>query len=125
MLIDQFREAVMEVKPLEVYAEDSNYGVVRMPGRNYPGAVVQGDSLAILWRKARAVVKGIETGATAGEEFLAAAEELHNSLLDRLLHYQRVIQQAGFDLPYVRPVSEDFANVEYDEGKGASEGSDS
>ena len=35
----------MEVQPLEVYADDSNYAVVKPPGRRYPGAVIQGDTL--------------------------------------------------------------------------------
>ena len=38
----------MEVQPLEVYATDSNYAVVRPPGRHYPCSVIQGDSLSIL-----------------------------------------------------------------------------
>jgi hypothetical protein len=96
---------VMEVRPVEVYAEDSNYGVVRMPGRNYPGAVIQGDSLKILWGTAREVVEGVRSGRLDDERFLGAVEELHNALLGRLLHYQEVPRREGFDLPYVRAVT--------------------
>jgi|GEM_PF-535756 len=95
----------MEVKPLEVYSEDSNYGVVRMPGRSYPGAVIQGDSLNILWKTAQRVVEAIQMGRTDDDDFLLEVEDLHNRLLDRLLHYQAVLQREGFDLPYVRPVT--------------------
>lgn len=95
----------MEVKPVEVYAEDSNYGVVRMPGRNYPGAVIQGDSLRILWGTAREVVEGVRSGRPDDEEFLGAVEELHNALLDRLLHYQEVLRREGLDLPHVWAVT--------------------
>ena len=35
----------MDMQPLEVYAADSNYAVVKPPGRHYPGAVIQGDGL--------------------------------------------------------------------------------
>ena len=90
----------MEVKPLEVFAEDSNFGIVRMPGRSYPGCVIQGDSLFILWKAAET----IRSGATGNEEFADAVEQLHNALLTRLLHYQQVLQREGLDLPYVRPV---------------------
>lgn len=38
----------MERKELEVFSEASNYGIVRMPGRQFPGCVVQGDSLSIM-----------------------------------------------------------------------------
>jgi hypothetical protein len=94
----------MEVKPLEVYAEDSNFGVVRMPGRSYPGAVIQGDSLRILWGTAKQVVEGVRAGRTNDVEFLEAVEDLYNSLLDRLLHYQEALRREGFDMPYVWPV---------------------
>jgi hypothetical protein len=94
----------MEVKPLEVFAEDSNFGVVRMPGRNYPGCVIHGDSLFILWGAARRVAEAVRDGSAWGEDFRDAVEELHDPLLGRLLHYQEVLRRAGMDLPYLRPV---------------------
>jgi len=36
----------MERKEVEVLSEASNYAVIRMPGRHFPGYVVQGDSLS-------------------------------------------------------------------------------
>jgi hypothetical protein len=101
----------MEVKPLEVYSEASNYGVVRMPGRAYPGCVVQGDSLATLFRTARRVAYLVKDTGAAEAELLGDLEDLCRSLslLDRLLHYQEVLRQEGFDLPYVWPVSEEDA----------------
>lgn len=94
----------MEVKPLEVFSEDSNFGVVRMPGRSYPGCVIQGDSLYILWGAARRVAEAVREGSAEGEDFREAVEELHDALLGRLLHYQEVLRREGMDLPYVRPV---------------------
>jgi hypothetical protein len=99
------RRDAVEVKPLEVYAEFSNFGVVRMPGRNYPGCVIQGDSLWTLWRTARQIANAVGNNFTDDEDLLEAVEELHNALLDRLLHYQEVIRGEGFDLLYVRPVT--------------------
>ena len=101
----------MKVKPLEVYAEDSNYGIVRMPGRNYPGCVVQGDSLYVLWQNARAVAEAVKKGLTQVEDFVGAVEVLHNALLTRLLHYQEVLQREGLDLPYVRAVREGLVTL--------------
>jgi len=112
----------MEVKPLEVLSEASNYSVVRMPGRNYPGCVIQGDSRWVLWDCARAVADGVRKGAATDEDFLDAVEELHNSLLARLLHYQEVLGREGISLPYTRPLSKgDFARLTVgpDEGAGA------
>jgi hypothetical protein len=107
----------MEVKPLEVYAEDSNYGVVRMPARNFPGCVIQGDSLAILYAEARRVVECVRTGATGGEECLGAVEKLHNALLDRLLHYHQLLRRQGLSLPYGRSVTEGFVRLGPGEGE--------
>jgi hypothetical protein len=107
----------MEMKSLEVFAEESNFGVVRMPGRNYPGCVIQGDSLFLLWGAARRVATAVRDGTAEGEEFREAVEELHNSLLDRLLHYQEVLRQEGFDLPYVRPVDAGLVRLTGGEGE--------
>jgi hypothetical protein len=101
----------LEVKLLEVFAEDSNLGIVRLPGRHYPGCVVQGDSLWILWSAARRIAEGVRSGMTGDDEFLGAVEELYNSLLSRLLHYQGVLQREGLDLPFARPVPEDFLRL--------------
>jgi hypothetical protein len=100
---------MMEVKPVEIYSEVSNQGIVRMPGREYPGCVIQGDSLAILFRTARRVAEALKTAAIDDGEVLGDLEDLCRSLLDRLLHYQEVLHQEGFDLPYVRPFSKDDA----------------
>jgi len=88
----------METKPLEVYSVASNFGIVRMPGRNFPGCVIQGDSLKILWRKARSVLERL--GTDANEELREDAADLVEALDDRLKHYESVLAEHGFELPY-------------------------
>ncbi len=96
----------MEVEPLEVYARDTNYAVIRPPGRTYPGCVIQGDSLRILCHLAISVARRVRDHAPQDEEFLGDLEELVQSLVGQLLHYQGVLQQHGIELPYSQPVSE-------------------
>jgi hypothetical protein len=96
----------MEVMPLEVYATDSNYDVVKPPGRNFPGAVIQGDSLSILCGLAVSVAERVRDHSPEDEEFLGDLQELAESLVRRLLHYQQVLQTHGIGLPYTRPVTE-------------------
>jgi hypothetical protein len=97
----------MEVHPLEVYATDSNYAIVKPPGRQFPGAVVQGDSLRILCEHAVTVAKWFrDIGPTDDPELLGEVQELTELLVDRLLHYQRVLAAHGLDLPYPHPVTE-------------------
>jgi hypothetical protein len=45
----------MEIKEIEVFSEMSNYAIVRMPGRHFPGCVIQGDSLSVLLNNAEEV----------------------------------------------------------------------
>lgn len=90
----------MHIEALEVYSTDINYAVIKPPGRRFPGAVIQGDSLGILCRNALRIVKHVESGDTASDEFLGEIEELANALIDRMLHYQSVLEHHGLDLPY-------------------------
>jgi hypothetical protein len=90
---------------LEVYSEESNHAVVRMPGRRFPGAVVQGDSLSILCAEARDISQRLKDLGTTDEELLSAAQEHQEKLLGRLLHYQEVLAAHGIELPYSSPAA--------------------
>ena len=93
----------MEQNHLEVYSETSNYGVVRMPGRSFPGAVIQGDSLAILCNHARSIHRRV---AQIGDsELLGETAELLELLEDRLQHYEQVLSEHGIRLPYTKPIA--------------------
>ena len=90
----------MEIKQLEVFSEASNYGIVRMPGRRFPGCVVQGDSLAILCGLARSLHDGV---AGLGHEELAGdAAELLDLLENRLKDYEQVLVDHEIELPYFK-----------------------
>ena len=96
----------MEIEPLEVYARDSNYAVVKPPGRQYPGCVIQGDSLAILCRMAKRIAEFAGTIEIDDEDVLENIQELNNALVGRLLHYQDVLSRHEIDFPHVHPFSE-------------------
>ncbi|WP_168564964.1 DUF6959 family protein [Crateriforma spongiae] len=97
----------MDTEPLEVFSRDSNYAVIKPPGRQYPGAVIQGDSLGILCRNALRIVARIDDGDTSSDDFLGDVEDLTNSLIDRILHYQSVLQEHDIDFPHVRVFTDD------------------
>lgn len=90
----------MEQKTMKVFSETSNYGVVRMPGRSFPGVVVQGDSLAILCRLARSVKQRVALAKDS--ELVDDASELIELLEDRLRHYEEVLAEHGIKLPYTK-----------------------
>ncbi|MDB5384927.1 MAG: hypothetical protein JWM11_573 [Planctomycetaceae bacterium] len=91
----------MERKELEVFSEECNYGIVRMPGRSFPGCVVQGDSLSIMLRCAE---RAHEMACVTGNpDLIDEIEDLKVSLEDRLQHYEHVLKAHKMDLPYCRP----------------------
>jgi len=97
----------MEVPPLEVYACDSNYAVVTPPGRQFPGSVVQGDSLRNLCHLAVRIGRCFRDARTTRDpELLGDVEELTDLLVGRLLHYQAVLAEHGIALPYAQPITE-------------------
>jgi hypothetical protein len=91
----------MERKELDVLSEESNFAIVRMPGRNFPGCVVQGDSLCILYHRALDVLSRVKT-THSDSELIDDATELVEMLGGRLDHYESVLRESGFELPYVR-----------------------
>jgi hypothetical protein len=90
----------METKPLEVFSEASNLGIVRMPGRRFPGCVIQGDTLSILVHPAEVVLR--ETLRVNDEPLHEAARELYGDLRSRLDHYEEVLKSHGIELPYLK-----------------------
>jgi hypothetical protein len=102
----------MTILPLEVYATDSNYAVVKPPNRNYPGSVIQGDSLGILCRTAQRIAEQIKRASLHDEELLGDVEDLANTLIGRILHYQRVLDDHGINYPHVHAFSDnDFVEL--------------
>jgi hypothetical protein len=90
----------MERKEIEVFSGSVNQAVVRMPGRRFPGSVIQGDSLSMLFGLARKI--HADVAGLANEELTGNAAELLNLLDARIRHYERVLAQHNIELPYVR-----------------------
>jgi len=73
-------------------------GIVRLPGRQFPGTVIQGDSLSVL----RAEVAEIGAACAAGDQ--AAAQEAASLLLNKLdallADYEDALARHGIQRPY-------------------------
>lgn len=90
---------------VELLSEASNSTIIKLPWRDFPGSVVQGDSLSILLSLARDVRDRARRTADSG--LVEAAQDLHDLLQGRLLHYQSILQASGWRLPYGDPIRED------------------
>ncbi|MER5887488.1 hypothetical protein ABT160_27045 [Streptomyces sp. NPDC001941] len=88
----------MERIEAELFTDAGNNAVVRLPGRNFPGVLVQGDSLSII----RADVAEIVDLAARGEvdEAHEAAEFLLGDLDGLLERYATALHAHAIPLPY-------------------------
>jgi hypothetical protein len=86
-----------EIK-VRLLADDVNAVVLITPGRNFPGMVIQGDSLRGLHRVAervRQLAHGLQNGELLGE-----IHELCERLEERVVLYESVLDRHGISLPY-------------------------
>jgi hypothetical protein len=84
---------------VEAISEATNAAVVRLPYRNYPGILIQGDSLAGLTNTARRAREAVNAGRP--EEASDELAELCELLDAYREEYERAVCAAGLELPYV------------------------
>jgi hypothetical protein len=70
------------------FSEKTNAAVIAMPGRKFPGLVIQGDTL-------RSLCDIVEGGDREG-----ALDHLKERLTALRKEYERVLRSAGLPLPY-------------------------
>ena len=89
----------MGIEQVEIYSDTTNCAVMRHPGRRFPGALVQGDSLYILCASADRACAAIwaEDPGRAFDEM----NRLRNSLWERLIHYKQILDEHEIPLPFV------------------------
>ena len=93
----------MKKLEMEVYSEATNFPVVRYPGRNFPGTLIQGDSLSIIYQLATSI-RG-RAKKTGDAELIDDAKELHELLKTRLRIYEETLAAHGIQLPYTGPLA--------------------
>lgn len=83
---------------IEVLSEGTNCPVVQIPGRQFPGVVIQGDSLKNLLNLSKEIAllaKGV-----ASEELMETATELNELLAGYVGNYESIMRNCGKGLPY-------------------------
>ncbi|MGW4676865.1 DUF6959 family protein [Micromonospora taraxaci] len=76
----------------ELLAREGNVAVVQLPGRRFPGVLIQGDTLAAM----RQTIEGSSTTSELPREIL----EVRNQIDDLLSYYESVLEARGIRLPY-------------------------
>ena len=88
----------MEYMELEVYSQSTNRAVVKMPGRHFPGLVLQGDSLSQLLNLAQSIYEKSER--TSDIHLINESRELRDNLQQLLSHYEATLSKHNIPLPY-------------------------
>lgn len=93
----------MNKQEVEVFEySPPNAPIIRMPGRHFPGYLIQGDDLNELFKSALEVQKRIQ-GAGSQEQMEMYANELVEQLCAMLAHYESALIKHDLKLPYDPP----------------------
>ncbi len=88
----------MKLVEMELYTAQTNYAVVRLPERRYPGVVVQGDSLASLVSDlSKTLARASKTG---DEELTEILEDLLIRFDEVKRDYELALKSHHISLPY-------------------------
>lgn len=79
-------------KPVEVFCDETNFAVVRVPSRKYPGVVIQGDSLLDLIGTIKEAIELLDNDLEGAK---GALTYLHDELSWRLEKYRQVMKENG------------------------------
>ena len=82
----------------DVLGDVVNSPVLRLPGRRFPGVLIQGDSLKSMADLANEIIETLTIGDL--EEAKSVAGELHGQLRSRLDIYQKALESHGVELPF-------------------------
>ncbi|EDM27361.1 hypothetical protein LNTAR_21645 [Lentisphaera araneosa HTCC2155] len=85
-------------KSAAIINNQTNCSVVQMPDRKFPGIVLQGDSLNIIYSNLMKVLEQTE-GKISKEEFLIILEQAE--LIEGYLNqYEKSLDESSIELPY-------------------------
>ena len=88
----------MTVVLMELLTDQGNNAVVRLPDRNYPGVVIQGDTLNNLAGMALDAIDALGSGNA--DEAKALVNELAEHLDAARTRYEAALEENGITLPY-------------------------
>lgn len=88
----------MEYMELEVYSQSIDRGIIRMPSQNFPGLLLQGETLSTLLRLAKSAHE--KSKNTADTELIDVSRELVETIQKLVSHYEATLTKHNIPLPY-------------------------
>jgi hypothetical protein len=98
----------------QILSHIPNSGIVQLPGRRFPGIVMQGDTLSNVFESAKFLLgefKRLRDEERYYETFMFAEQ-----LQEQLLHYEETLMRHGFGWPYTVSVRERLVSDDYHKG---------
>ena len=95
----------------QILSHIPNSAIVQLPGRRFPGIVMQGDTLSNVFDSARHLLAEFKRQQDQERfyETLMFAEQLQA----HLLHYEETLERHGMQLPYTVPVRQRLVSDDY------------
>jgi hypothetical protein len=88
----------MRKELLEILSDSSNYSVIRHPNRNFPGSLIQGDSLNALICNVDEAKRELASGNL--EEVSDILESILEDLRERMEIYKTALVKNNIELPF-------------------------
>ncbi len=88
----------MEYMELEVYSQSIDRGIIRMPSQNFPGLLLQGETLATLLRLAKLAYEKSQN--MTNTELIDTSRELMETIQKLVSHYESTLGKHNIPLPY-------------------------
>jgi hypothetical protein len=95
----------------QILSHFPNSGIVQLPGRRFPGIVMQGDSLSNVFDSARYLLA--EFRRLRDEERYYEVLMFAEQLQAQLLHYEETLESHGTELPYTVSVRQRLVSDDY------------
>lgn len=107
-ILNLHRRGKMKKITVEMFTGQGNYAVLRLPERNYPGVIFQGDTVATICSNLENIRQ--QARKIKNQELVEDVEYLVNQFNEILNGYERVLEENNIKLPYVK--SENKNNID-------------
>lgn len=87
----------MYIQEVEIFSDASNAVVMRHPQRNFPGCLIQGDTLSVLLQPLKVVQS---EAACLSEEAAGELADTVEQLSDLVSHYKVTLMSNNISLPF-------------------------
>ncbi|MCC3595806.1 MULTISPECIES: hypothetical protein [unclassified Microcoleus] len=94
----------MQPNEIKIFSYLPNSAIVQLPERIFPGIILQGDSLSILFDQAKEIY--LRAKQLPDEDIQYEALMMAEVMQEYLSHYEEALKEHGLELPYGTSIRE-------------------